>query len=258
MLFIGIDSGLHSTKVVLIYDNTVGAEIVLENNTKTIDNIAREGLEIAMDQAGFSNNTSRYIVATGSFRSHITGANRSIPDSICIARGIYSIFPLAHTVLDLGTQKSIGIKCSEGKVRETFANDKCAGSTSLYLQVVSDILGISIDKMAGLSFNSTKSIEISSTCAVFVESEIISMIHSGEKIEDIVKGVYHSLALRLYSLLLHLRIEREVALSGGIAGDVGLRQSLEDQLGYNVLVPDKPQFVGALGAAIMARDGFCH
>lgn len=258
MIFVGIDSGLDSTKVVLIYDNNVGAEIVLKNDIDTTGKIARQGLEMAMDQAGFSNNTSRYIVATGSFRSHITGANRSIPDSICIARGIYSIFPLTHTILDLGTEKSTGIKCSKGKVEETVMSDRCAGSTALYLQVISDILGVSIDKMAELSFNSTKSMEISSTCAVFVESEIISMIHSGEKIEDIVKGVYHSLALRLYSLLLRVRMEREVALSGGIAGDVGLRQSLEDLLGFNVLVPDKPQFVEALGAAIIAKEEFCH
>jgi len=254
MVFAGIDSGSYNTKVIILDGGHIIAEVVLPNRVDSADRVARQGLKMALARAGVPQSDLGYIVATGFSRSEVSAAGGFMPDSVTIARGIYQIYPSAHSILDLGAQKSLAIKCYGGIATKTVLSDKCAAGTGSHLEIVSDLLEVPLDKMGELSFSSTEAVEIVSTCAIFVESEIISLVHSGKKLQDILKEVYRSLALRLYSFLLRLGIEREVALTGGTAVDIGLRQSIEDHLGYRVLVPEQPQFVAALGAAIFAEE----
>lgn len=254
MVFAGIDSGSYSTKVVLLDGGHISAEVVLPMGMDSADLVAKQGLEMALGRAGVSATDLGYIVATGSRRSDVSVANEFTSDSVSIARGMHSILPSVHSILDLGAQRSLAVRCSGGNATKTVLSDKCAAGTGTYLETVSDLLELPLDKMGELSLNSTEAIEIVSTCAIFAESEIISLVHSEKKLNDILKGVYRSLAVRLYSLLLRLGIEREVALTGGIAVDIGLCQAIEEQLGHGVLVPEKPQFVGAFGAAIVAQE----
>ena len=254
MLFVGIDSDLYSTKLVVLDAEHISAEVMLSNRMNGADRMAQQGLRMALTRAGVSKSDLGYVVATGSGRSDISVASESVPDSVSIARGMHSIFPSVHIILDLGTHRSLAIKCSGGNASKTVSSDKCAAGAGIYLEIVSDLLEVPLDKMGELSLNSTEAVEIASTCAIFAESEIISLVHSGKKLEDILKGVYRSLALRLYSFLLRLGIEREVALAGDMAMDIGLRQAIEEQLGHGIFIAEKPQFVGALGAAIIAKQ----
>jgi len=119
--------------------------------------------------------------------------------------------------------------------------------------MVSDILRVPLEEMGELALSSTEVVEVDSTCAVFAESEIISLIHAKKKPQDILRGVYRGLARRLHPLLLQVDLEREVALVGGVALDSGVHRAMEELLGYQFLIPQNPLTVSALGAAIVAE-----
>lgn len=252
MTVIGMDVGIYSTKVTLLCVGEILANVVLPAELENADHVARQAIDKAIKIAGLAKN-SYYTVVTGQGKSLIPFANETISDAVCLARGIHELIPSVHTILDLGIQKSLAVKCSGGYPNKMITSDKCASGAGSYLQVVSDVLEIPIERMGELSLISTETIEVDSTCAVFAESEIISLLHTKKKLEDILSGVYQSLAMRLYSLLLRVGIDRELALVGGMAKDNGLRQAIEAQVGHKILVPEQTLFVGSLGAAIIGE-----
>jgi benzoyl-CoA reductase subunit D len=249
----GIDSGLYSTKVVLLEQGRILAEAVVPAGMETADRAAERGLEVAFQKAGSSRADLRYTVVTGRGKSFISFVDEAAPDFMCLAQGMYRILPSVHSALDVGAEKSLAVRCSRGRVLNMASNDKCASGTGTYLQMVSNILGVPLEGMGQLSLSSTEKVEVDNTCAVFAESEIISLVHSKKKPQDILRGVYQGLALRLHPLLVQVGLEREVALVGGVALDIGVRRAMAQLLGYEVLVPNNPLTVGALGAAMIAE-----
>jgi predicted CoA-substrate-specific enzyme activase len=177
-------------------------------------------------------------------------ANRRRSEVLCLARGINSLASSARTLIDIGSLKTLGVKCSGGNLLRFVTSSKCAVGTGAYLEVSADVLGISVSEMDELAFKAENFVEIESTCTVFAESEIISLVHRGIEPEDIAKGVFRGLAKRTYSLVLQLGIERDVVLVGGLARSKAMVSALEEAIGFKVLVPDTPQIISALGAAL--------
>ncbi len=252
MIVAGIDAGMYSVKVVLLAEDQVCAETVCPCGVENATRVAEKGLEMAVAQAGVRLSSVGYVVATGRGKPYVPFANESAPDFMCLAQGIDRVLPSVHSVLDIGAEKSLATRCSEGKALNMAVNDRCAAGTGSYVQMVSEILEVPIEKMGELFLKSTKEAQINSTCTVFAETEIISAIHSKMKREDIVSGAYRALALRLYPILARVGIERDVALVGGIALHIGVRRTMEGMVGCQVLVPQNPLTINALGAAILA------
>lgn len=253
MVVAGIDSGLYATKVVLLSNGEILSKAVLTSGLEDPLTIAERALKIAMDQCIPPGESCKYIVAAGQGKSHITIADESAPDSICLARAVYKALPSVHTILDIGAGHTLAVKCAKGIATGAVSSDKCAAGTGAYLEIVSSILGIPFERMGGLSLKSTEKIEVNSLCAVFAESEIISLVHSEKKIEDLLRGVYRGLALRLYPQLLQVGLEKDVALVGGMAQDIGLRTAIEELLGYKIVLFEDPITIVALGAAVIAE-----
>jgi len=249
----GVDAGMYSVKVVLLAEEQVCAETVCPCGVESVTGVAEKGLETAVAQASIPLSSVGYIVATGRGKAYVPFANESALDSMCLAQGIHRVLPSVHSVLDIGAEKSLAARCSEGKLLSVAANDQCAAGTGTYLQMVSEILEVPVEKMGELFLKSAEDVQINSTCTVFAETEIISLIHSKRKREDIVKGAYRALALRLYPILARVGIQRDVALSGGVALHIGVRWTIDEVLGYQVLVPQNPLTVNALGAAVIAE-----
>jgi predicted CoA-substrate-specific enzyme activase len=249
----GVDAGMYSVKVVLLAEEQVCAEMVCPCGVESVTQVAEKGLETAVAQAGISLSSVGYVVATGRGKAYVPFANESALDFMCLAQGIHRVLPSVHSVLDIGAEKALAARCSQGKVLSMAVNDQCAAGTGTYLQMVSEILEVPIEKMGELFLESTEDLQMNSTCTVFAETEIISLIHSKRKREDIVRGAYRALALRLYPILARVGIERDVALSGGVALHIGVRRTIDEVLGYQVLVPQNPLTVSALGAAVIAE-----
>jgi len=164
------------------------------------------------------------------------------------------VVPQAGTVIDIGGQDSkvIGLD-GNGKVRDFVMNDKCAAGTGRFLEVMAGVLGVAISEAGALSLLSREPCSISSTCTVFAESEMVSLRAEGKSREDILAGIHKAMAHRIAIMGQSVGFRREVVFTGGVAKNVGMKKALEDEIGLEILVPEEPQIMGALGAAILAK-----
>lgn len=133
-------------------------------------------------------------------------------------------------------------------------NDKCAAGTGRYLEVIAEALGVALDEIGRRSLEAESEVAISSTCTVFAEQEVVSKLAEGVPVEDLLAGIHKAIATRVYGMVNRLKIEREVAITGGGAKNIGLVKALEAKLGFPVLVPPEPLLTGAIGAALLGRD----
>ena len=140
-----------------------------------------------------------------------------------------------------------------GDVRDFVMNDKCAAGTGRFLEVMAGVLQVgSVDNMGPFSLKSENPCQISSTCTIFAESEIVSLRAQGKNREDLIAGVHDSIALRVANMSRRLRIRPAVVFTGGVAKNIGVKQALENRFGTDITVPEEPQIIGALGAALFA------
>jgi predicted CoA-substrate-specific enzyme activase len=170
-----------------------------------------------------------------------------------VARGAAFLFPGTRCVLDIGAQSSRAIKLREGgRVKEFKTNDKCAAGAGGFLERAARYLEIKLEDLGELSLRADLPQAISSVCAVLAESEIINHVSSGQSVENIVRGIHDSLASRAMTLLSRFGLEGELTFVGGVAHQAGMVKALEASAKRPVNVPQEPEMVGALGAALLA------
>ncbi len=169
-------------------------------------------------------------------------------------RGCTACFRRAKTVVDIGGQDSKGIKIQNGKVVSFVMNDKCAAGTGRFLEVIADALGVPLSRLGELSLSASRPAIISNTCTVFAEAEVISQLASGESVPNLIAGVHDAIATRVFAMVNKLKVEQDVAITGGGAKNIGLIKALETRFGCSVLVPEEPLLTGALGAALIGKE----
>lgn len=248
----GIDIGSLTTDVVIL----VGDEIASYAITPTLsssESAARQAYDRALASAGLTADDVTNVVATGYGRTSTDLASRSVTEITCHAIGARRLFADARTVIDIGGQDSKVIKLdADGRVEDFAMNDKCAAGTGRFLEVMARSLDTDLESLGRLSELSTQDVRISSTCTVFAESEVVALVASGIAREDIIRGLHRSVAERVYAMIARLRAEPPFVMTGGVAKNSGVVAALAERLNTDLLVPDEPQIVGALGAAIVA------
>ena len=255
MQTLGIDIGSLNIKAVVLGDDGIIGTSIMHSGDE-IDDGARTVMEIAASEAGLSLD-SLPVVATGVGAKSISFAPQKKSITTCLARGIQCMFPSARMVIDMGAESTTVTKLNErGRLTDWANHDKCASGTGLFLQQMAKLMAIPLDEMAQLSLQAHSRADITSTCAVFAESEVISHVHRDPPTpkEDIVAGIHYSVVSRIISLCKRIGITQDVATTGGAALNIGLVNILEQELGFEVLKPEAPQIVAALGAAIVARE----
>jgi predicted CoA-substrate-specific enzyme activase len=169
------------------------------------------------------------------------------------AVGVKALFPKVKTILDIGGQDSKAIALNdEGRVVKFEMNDRCAAGTGKFLEIMAQTLGYSLDRFGEEALKSRKQIQVSSMCTVFAESEITSLVAKGENRRDVALGLHESVVRRAVGMLKRVSIDDPLIFAGGVAQNPCIHRLLERSLGRKVLVPEEPQMVGALGAAILA------
>ena len=255
MQTLGIDIGSLNIKAVILSDEgIIGTSIVPLGDA--LEDGAHTALEKASAEARLDPD-SLPVVATGVGAKSILFIPQQKSLTTCLARGIQYLLPSARMVIDMGAETTTVAKLNErGRLADWANHDKCASGTGLFLQQMAKLMGISLDEMAQLSFQAHSRADITSSCAVFAESEVISHVHRDPPTpkEDIVAGIYFSVVSRTISLCKRVGIEKNVAVTGGVALNNGLVSILEQELGSEVVKPEAPQIVAALGAAIVARE----
>jgi predicted CoA-substrate-specific enzyme activase len=256
MIVAGIDVGSRTTGVTLLENGRIVSYSIISTgpeSTKT----AYEGMKEALKNHDLSFDTIEYIVATGYGRVMVPFANKIITEISCHAKGAHWYFPTVRTVLDMGGQDCKAIRVDgEGNPIKFAMNDKCAAGTGRFLEIMADLVTLSLADFSVLPLQARNEVRISSTCAVFAKSEVISLIKRGIPKEDVIAGLFEAVAERVYGLLRQVGVEKDFIISGGIAKNIGVVNKIGKKVGFKALIPDEPQIVGALGAALFARENF--
>lgn len=251
----GVDVGSTQTKAIVINED---AEIVSRSLVDTGANVvkaAEQAFHKALIDGDLREEEVEYVVGTGYGRYRVTFGNTQVTEISCHARGSVKMFPNTHTVLDMGGQDTKAIRVSEtGEVLDFCMNDKCAAGTGRFLGAASSALEIPLDELGPTALLAEKPVRISTTCTVFAESEVLSWLGKGKKIEDILWGVHQSIASRSVGLLRRVGIDEEMTFTGGVAKNVGMIKALEENLGMKLNVSEESHYMGALGAALFALD----
>lgn len=254
MIFAGIDVGSLSTDTVLVDEDAQVVGYSILPTGASIKRAATNSLDEALNRAG-SNEEVVYVVSTGYGRAKVVFAQANITEISCHAKGAFHVQPGTRTLIDIGGQDSKVIKIDDqGRVQEFHVNEKCAAGTGRFLEVMARALELDLDEMSETGERSNNAIPISSTCTVFAESEVVSLVAQEKPVSHIVRGLNEAIANRIGAVVERLGIDELVTMTGGVAKNKGVVRAIERRLGTVLYVPDEPQVVGALGAALFARE----
>ncbi|MEK7787498.1 MAG: acyl-CoA dehydratase activase [Chloroflexota bacterium] len=251
----GVDVGSTQTKAVIINENR---QIISRSLIDTGANVvlaAENAYAEALKARNLDEREVEYIVGTGYGRYKVTFGDTQITEISCHGRGAVHMFPGTRTVVDMGGQDTKAIRVSPtGEILDFCMNDKCAAGTGRFLGAAAAALEIPLGELGQVALQAEKAVKISTTCTVFAESEVVSWLGKGKKIEDILLGVHQSIVSRSLGLMRRVGIEPEVTFTGGVTRNIGVVTVLNEMLGFPVNVGEESHYMGALGAALFAMD----
>lgn len=255
MIVAGCDIGSLSAKAVLMNNGDILASHVIFAKPEPEES-AREVMNAVLEMAGIGMDDIAYSVATGYGRNHVPFVNGSESEIACHGRGAQWIMPEVRMVIDIGGQDAKAIRLDEkGNVIRYAYNDKCATGTGRFLEIMAGALGVDLDDMGDISLQAKRPVTISNQCVVFAETEIISLINEGRDLPDIICGLHRSMAHRVAALAKGIELEDQITMTGGVAKNKGMFAALQEALGVKIRKMDAdPQIMGALGAALLARE----
>ena len=255
-MFLGIDIGSSSSKAVAVN----GHGVVLGRHVVNIGT-GTNGVELALaelwKQTGLTQADVEYSVVTGYGRMNYKGADEQITEISCHAKGVAASCPGARTIIDIGGQDAKAIQLSaDGRVENFVMNEKCAAGTGRFFEVMARVLNCTIQELPRLAAQADKPVPISSICTVFAESEVISQLAGGASLASVAKGAHISVAKRVSGLGKRIELRPDVVMTGGVALNPTMAECLSAELGLPVRLPEHPQTMGALGAALFAKEHY--
>ena len=253
---LGIDIGSTASKCVMLAD---GKEIVAKSLISLGAGTSgpQRAISEVLEQAGKTKDEMAFVLATGYGRNSLEEiADAQMSELSCHAKGATFLFPQVHTVVDIGGQDVKILQVENGVMTNFVMNDKCAAGTGRFLDVMARVLEVKVQDLGMLGAQSTKQVEISSTCTVFAESEVISQLSMGTDKRDIINGIHRSVASRVAGLAHRVGIRDQVVMTGGVAQNSGVVKALEEALGHEVHISPLTQYNGALGAALFAYQKY--
>ena len=251
----GVDVGSTQTKAIILSEDRKIVARCLINTGANVSMAAERSFREAAASAGIPPESIAYVVGTGYGRYKVNFGNAQITEISCHARGANLLFPKTRTVIDMGGQDAKGIRVGEdGDVKDFVMNDKCAAGTGRFLSNAAETVGIGLDQIGPISLGAKKPVRLSTVCAVFVESDIMSYLAEGKTVPDILGGVHNAIAARTVALVRRVGIDPEVTFTGGVSLNIGMVKALEEKLGLPVNVCADSHYIGAIGAAIFALE----
>lgn len=260
MYFLGVDVGSLSCDAVLIDEaEKVVAWSVVPTGARNAEAIRRAKAEV-LAKSGVAEEKLAATIATGYGRDRVDSRLASVTEITCHARGVRAVLDKVDVLVDIGGQDSKAIRLGpDGLVAGFAMNDKCAAGTGRFLEAMARALSVDVEELGALDSGARKDIVVSSMCTVFAESEVVSLIADGAEVSDIVRGIHRAIAARVQILVKRVAPDAarlQVAMSGGVARNPGVVRALSEAVGAQVRVAPEPDTVGALGAALIAKERF--
>ncbi len=257
MITAGVDIGSTASKSVILGGDKILAQVIGSSSTNPAKT-AQEIYQQALKQAGINEKDVAFVVGTGYGRAQVPFANANISELSCHGRGAHYFLNSSRTVLDIGGQDTKVISIDpNGNLLDFAMNDKCAAGTGRFLEMMARVLELGLTQLGEMHFQEGEPCVIGNMCSVFAESEVINLVNEGVPLPRIVKGLHHSLAGRVASMVKRVGMEPELVITGGVAKNRGVIDAIESKLKAKTTgFPQgaDPQIVGALGAALIAKD----
>ncbi|HBW34397.1 benzoyl-CoA reductase, bzd-type, subunit Q [Desulfosporosinus sp. BICA1-9] len=252
----GVDVGSTSSQAVICVDGELYAYSNMRTGSDSLSS-ATNAMNWAMEGTGLTLEEVKFTVGTGYGRVNVPFADKTVTEIACHTRGANFMYgPTLRTLLDMGGQDCKAIHCDEkGKVTSFLMNDKCAAGTGRGMEVFANLLSVSIEDVGEMSLNvEEEPIPVSSTCVVFAKTEATGLLRQGWSKEKVLAAYCLAMARRVVNLLERNGMEKNFAITGGIAKNAGIVKRLERLLGVEALKPKyDTQIAGALGAALFAK-----
>jgi predicted CoA-substrate-specific enzyme activase len=253
MITTGIDVGNRTTKAVIIKEGKI-VSWSTANTIGDINSLANSVVNQAADKAKVARSSIQFIVSTGAGRKDVKFADSDITEITCVARAAYELFSSVEEVIDVGAEECRVLRTdSKGNVIDFFLNDKCAAGVGMFIEIMAKALNITLEEVSTLSLQSSVDLPLSTSCVVFAESEVISLVNSGAKKSDVLRAVNTAAAMKALALLRRLGAASAPVFVGGVALNRGFIHILNDMLGTSVRTPENPLIVAAMGAALLAQ-----
>ena len=250
----GIDMGTQSVKVAIVKDGTIisrGQAFSGFDPTKS----AEQAFDEALKKSKFSRADVNHVTATGSGMDMAPCSNSTISMMGADAKAGVFLFPKARTIIDVGAEEARAVKCdAKGIMMDFVVNERCAAGAGTFIEAMARALEVKLEEMGPLSLKAERASPINATCVIFGESDVVTLIHRQESKPEIARAIFDAMADRVSSMVHRLGVNPDVVLVGGVAKDVGFVASLKRKLGIDVLIPEFPEFAGALGAALVAAN----
>jgi benzoyl-CoA reductase subunit D len=249
-----MDLGTQRVKVVILKDGQVAAR-AQEFAGFDPAQAAHTALQTALKDANLKQTDIAYTVATGSAMDMAPNANSTVSMMGADAKAGVFLFPKAKTIIDIGAEEARAVKCDDkGLMVEFVVNERCAAGAGAFIEAMARALEVKLEDMGPLSLKAERASPINASCVIFGESDVVSLIHRQESKPEIARAVFDAMADRISSMVHRLGVNPEVVLVGGVAKDEGFVASLNRKLGVQVLIPQFPDYAGALGAALTAAS----
>lgn len=245
MICAGLDVGSR-TIVLVMLDGDILDSAILDTGVNPL----RRCQELLRDRS------FKRLVVTGYSRHLVAPAvgGEVVSEIGAYAAGARHLYPDCRTVIDVGGQDSkVTLLSTNGGVQKFEMNDRCAAGTGRFLEVMANTLEVNIGDLGSLALNASKVVQINSLCTVFAESEVVSLISRGEESNAIALALHEAIATRIVGMMRRIGPKERIVFAGGAALNKCLRQLLSEKLGVEITVPNDPQIVGALGAALLVK-----
>ena len=255
MITAGIDIGAKTVKIIILKDGSIIGQALVMAGYDVPESLEKAWEEV-LPRAGIAVNQIDQIIATGAGKKEAIMAQDQVTEVSAAAKGAIFLDNRVRTVIDVGAEEGRAIRINaEGKVVDFAINEKCAAGVGAFAEAMARALEVKLEELGPLSLQSTQAVAMNAQCAVFAESELVTLVHAKTPKPDMARAVHDAMADRIVSMVRRVGMEKEVMLIGGLAKNVGFLKSLKSELETEVIVPEFPEFVSALGAALLAGGG---
>lgn len=257
MITAGIDIGSTTSKAVILEEDTILGQVVQPSRILPSES-AHEVFEKCCTANGIESSQVTAVAVTGYGRRLAKFGDLVITEIRACGLGaklVDSPMGKIHTIIDVGGQDTKIISLTDdGNVEEFAMNDKCAAGTGRFLEMLANKLELNYEEFVKAALQSDTMIQMNSTCTVFAESEVISLLARGIDKNDIAAAVHNAIADRIGSMARRVGQKEVVCFTGGGARNLALTKALEGNLDKKLFIPESPQTMIALGAALAARE----
>jgi benzoyl-CoA reductase subunit D len=254
MITAGVDCGAKNIKVVIFKDGKVVGKIKAPAGID-MSSVAEKAYDDALKEAGLSRSSVEKVVTTGAGKNEPKFQNDNATEVGADGRGIHFLYPNVRTLIDVGAEEGRAIKIDEnGKIVDFAVNEKCAAGAGAFTEAMARALEVPLEEFGAFSLKGTQEIAMNAQCAVFAESEVVSLVHRKIPRVDIARSIHNAIADRITSMVRRVGITPDIALIGGVANNIGFVASLKKDLEMEIIIPEDCEYVGAIGAAIIATE----